>query len=430
VEDISYGIPALHKEIEDFVQWVSPTEEEKKMRQEVLGKIQSVVQILWPQARVEIIGSYKTELCLPTSDIDLVIFAPFREATDALPLFQLSLLLEEHQLSSPNGVKVITTAKVPIIKFQELKSRCYIDIAFEVNTGIENTKIVQSFLAQYPLLRPLSLVIKYYLKQNYLNDTWSGGIGSYTLVILITSYLQQHSKSRGLSDNENLAELLIGFFEFYGRKFNYVENGISVKDKCYYNKKSKRWYNDRFPNSLSVEDPHNPEIDVGSASFEIFKAKTAFEEAFYRLSEILPYPCLSYLAQSDIIRPQFVTSFRDHIKQTYIQESFYTNKKRATKPYSKDKTVKYNSRKPQTKHSQLSYSYTWENQLYYRPVIHHNDDTPQLPLLDKNNNAPSQVSYYPVRKYTSPNRCWNKLDLQNNRKTHNSFSAGVSVIHN
>jgi len=275
-------------------------------------------------------------------------------------------------------------------------------------------------------------VIKYYLKQNYLNDTWSGGIGSYTLVILITSYLQQHSKSRGLSDNENFAELLIGFFEFYGQKFNYVENGISVKDKCYYNKKSKRWYNERFPNSLSVEDPHNPEIDVGSASFEIFKAKTSFEEAFYRLSEILPYPCLSYLAQSDIVRPQFVTSFRDHIKQTYNQESFYTNKKRATKPYSKDKTVKYNSRKPQTKHSQLSYSYTWENQLYYRPVIH-NDDTPPLPLLDKNNNplTPIQVSYYPVRKYTSPNqRCWNKLDIQNNRKTHSNFSAGVSVIHN
>jgi len=119
--------------------------------------------------------------------------------------------------------------------------------------------------------------------------------------------LQNHTKSGGLSNTENLADILVGFFDFYGRKFNYVENGISVKDKCYFNKKNKRWYNERFPNSLCVED-------VGSASFEITKAKIAFEGAYYRLTEILNFSCLSYLAQSDIIRAQHVSSFRSHIK--------------------------------------------------------------------------------------------------------------------
>jgi non-canonical poly(A) RNA polymerase PAPD5/7 len=415
MEDISQGIPALHQEIEDFVEWVSPTEEEKRMRQDVLHSIQSVVQILWPQARVEIIGSYKTELCLPTSDIDLVVFAPFRESVnDTLPLFQLSLLLEEHRLSSPNGVKVITTAKVPIIKFQELKSRCYIDIAFEVNTGIENTKIVQSFLAQYPLLRPLTLVIKYYLKQNNLNDTWSGGIGSYTLVLLIISYLQNFSSSHGLSDGENLADLLIGFFDFYGRRFNYTDNGISVKDKCYYDKKSKMWFNEQFPNSLSVEDPHNPEIDVGSASFEILKAKIAFETAYYRLSECLKFPCLSYLVQSDIIRAQYIAPFRYYIKQIYTFDNLKTNKKNtllSPKQFSKDKYSRKNSK------------VSWENQGYYRET----NNTPGLPpLLDKNKSH-TTVIRYPVPKSRSPNRCLKKLNLQK-RKNHSL--SGLSVIHN
>jgi DNA polymerase sigma len=339
-----------------------------------------------------------------------VILGASRDVCDVVPLFRLSLLLEEQRLSYPNGVKVITTAKVPIIKFQEVKSHCFIDIAFEVNTGIENTRIVQSFLAQYPLLRPLTLVIKYYLKQNNLNDTWSGGIGSYTLVLLIISYLQNYSSSGGLSDGENLADLLIGFFDFYGRSFNYTDNGISVKDQCYYDKKSKKWFNERFPNSLSVEDPHNPEIDVGSASFEIQRAKIAFETAYYRLSECLKFPCLSYLGQSDIIRAQYICPFRYYIKQIYSPDNLKPHKKN-TLLSSKDKYSRKNSK------------VTWENQGAYRETI---NSPGSPPLLDKNK-PHTTVVRYPVRKAVNPNRCLNKLDLQK-RKTHSL--SGLSIIHN
>jgi len=421
----------LHEEIEDFVRWVSPTDEEKKMRQDILNRINAVVHQLWPQARVEIIGSYKTELCLPTSDVDLVVFGASKDPSDVVPLFQLSLLLEEKRLTWTNGARVITTAKVPIIKFQDIKSRCFVDIAFEVNTGFENTKIVQSFLAQYPLLRPLSLVIKYYLKQNFLNDTWSGGIGSYTLVILILSYLQNHTKSRGLgtTDGENLADLLIGFFDFYGRKFDYTEQVISVKDKCYYNKKTRRWFNEDFPHSLSVEDPHNPEIDVGSASFQIIKAKAAFEEAYLRLTDAMKHRCMSYLAQTDIVNAQFVSRFREHIKEVYAGEDENLNKKRYIyyhpKPGMKGR-YKYPRKTYKNSHD---HHYTWENQLTYRPKKVTTDDFPTLPpLLDKNTTTTSQHHYthHPRKSHMSPNnRCWNKLDLQN-RKT----LTGVSAVHN
>jgi len=383
---------------------------------------------MWPDARVEIIGSYKTELCLPTSDIDLVIFGAYKQMSDLVPLFQLAMLLEEHKLAWRNGVKVITTAKVPIIKFQEVKSGSFIDIAFEVNTGIENTKIVQNFLVQYPLLRPLTLVVKYYLKQNFLNDTWSGGIGSYTLVILIISYLQNHTKSGGESDEENLADLLIGFFDFYGTKFNYTENGISVKDKGYYNKKSKLWFNERVPYSLSVEDPHNPEIDVGLASFEILKAKRAFKDAFYRITEAIKYPSKSYLAQSDIVRAPFVSIFRNHIKKTYSYDYF---KKRYpyTKPLPKDKS-KYPRKQP---YKISRGPNPGENQPYYRPIIPNDPSQPpttstqpvntsqantstshtESVQADKSTNTTKQPAPYSFRKYGNSTRCWNKpLDFR------------------
>eukprot|EP01125_Pyxidicula_operculata_P007391 TRINITY_DN251_c0_g1_i10.p1 TRINITY_DN251_c0_g1~~TRINITY_DN251_c0_g1_i10.p1 ORF type:complete len:133 (-),score=10.69 TRINITY_DN251_c0_g1_i10:45-443(-) len=57
---------SIHQEIEDFVAWLLPTKEEREMREDVINRIQQVVRELWPQARVEIIGSYKTDLCVPT----------------------------------------------------------------------------------------------------------------------------------------------------------------------------------------------------------------------------------------------------------------------------------------------------------------------------------------------------------------------------
>jgi len=230
---------------------------------------------------------------------------------------------------------------------------------------------------------------------------------------LIICYLQNFSKSRGLSDGENLGDLLIGFFDFYGRRFNYTDNVISVKDQCFYQKKSKMWFNERFPDSLSVEDPHNPEIDVGSASYEIIKAKLCFENAYYRLSENMKFPCLSYLVQSDIIRPPLISPFREYIKQIYSSDDNFLpiNNNKKNPPTRSTSKEKY----PRKKGS-------WENQVHYRPVI---PDNP--PLLDKNKTLPSSVVHYPVRKSGSPNRCLNKLDLPN-RKTHSL--AGLSVIHN
>jgi len=176
-------------------------------------------------------------------------------------------------------------------------------------------------VAQYPILRDMTLFIKYYLKQNYLNDTWTGGIGSYTLVILIISYLQQEIKLYGkekIEDSEkNLADFLIGFFELYGIKFNYYDTVISIKDNCYYDKKTRKWFNEQFPDSLSVEDPVNPDIDVGSACFQIARVKKVFEEAFNKITSSLQQSCISYLTYSDLINPNFISKYRHHIKLIY-----------------------------------------------------------------------------------------------------------------
>lgn len=52
---------------------MSPTEAEDKIRAEVVTRIEKIIISKWSEAKVEIFGSYRTGLYLPTSDIDLVV---------------------------------------------------------------------------------------------------------------------------------------------------------------------------------------------------------------------------------------------------------------------------------------------------------------------------------------------------------------------
>jgi DNA polymerase sigma len=70
------------------------------------------------------------------------------------------------------------------------RSGIEVDISFGVLAGKENSKVIIDYCNKFPLARPLTLIIKYFLKQKSLNNSWSGGIGSYTLIIMIISYLQ------------------------------------------------------------------------------------------------------------------------------------------------------------------------------------------------------------------------------------------------
>lgn len=63
----------LHEEIDHFFEYMSPTPEEHEMRAEVVKRIETIILSKWKEAKVEIFGSYRTGLYLPTSDIDLVI---------------------------------------------------------------------------------------------------------------------------------------------------------------------------------------------------------------------------------------------------------------------------------------------------------------------------------------------------------------------
>lgn len=323
----SDGIVGLHEEIKDFYDYITPRPEEEHMRLEVVARIQRVIKDLWPNAEVEVFGSFSTGLYLPTSDIDLVVFGHW----ETLPLWTLEEALRKRQVADENSVKVLDKATVPIIKLTDAHTEVKVDISFNVQSGVKAANLIKDFKRQYPVLPYLVLVLKQFLLQRELNEVFTGGIGSYSLFLMAVSFLQLHCREDVCSSNANLGVLLIEFFELYGRHFNYLKTGIRIKDGGSYVAKDevqKGMLDGYRPSMLYIEDPLQPGNDVGRSSYGAMQVKEAFDYAYVVLSHAVS-PIAKYYPNNKsesilgrIIRvTQEVAEYRDWISAQWGQKS-------------------------------------------------------------------------------------------------------------
>ncbi|XP_060041567.1 terminal nucleotidyltransferase 4B isoform X3 [Erinaceus europaeus] len=317
------GVVGLHEEISDFYEYMSPRPEEEKMRMEVVNRIESVIKELWPSADVQIFGSFKTGLYLPTSDIDLVVFGKWEN----LPLWTLEEALRKHKVADEDSVKVLDKATVPIIKLTDSFTEVKVDISFNVQNGVRAADLIKDFTKKYPVLPYLVLVLKQFLLQRDLNEVFTGGIGSYSLFLMAVSFLQLHPREDACIPNTNYGVLLIEFFELYGRHFNYLKTGIRIKDGGSYVAKDevqKNMLDGYRPSMLYIEDPLQPGNDVGRSSYGAMQVKQAFDYAYVVLSHAVS-PIAKYYPNNEtesilgrIIRvTDEVATYRDWISKQW-----------------------------------------------------------------------------------------------------------------
>ncbi|XP_051520433.1 terminal nucleotidyltransferase 4A-like isoform X1 [Myxocyprinus asiaticus] len=287
------GVDGLHEEIMDFYNFMSPRPEEATMRQEVVDRIESVIKELWPTADVQIFGSFSTGLYLPTSDIDLVVFGKWEKP----PLQQLEQALRKHSVAEPYSIKVLDKATVPIIKLTDQDTEVKVDISFNVETGIKAASFIKEYVKKYTVLPYLIFVLKQFLLQRDLNEVFTGGISSYSLILMVISFLQLHPRIDARNPNMNLGILLIEFFELYGRHFNYLKTGIRIKNGGAYMAKEdiiKAMSNGYRPSMLCIEDPLLPGNDVGRSSYGAMQVKEAFDYAYIILGHAVSPLARSY----------------------------------------------------------------------------------------------------------------------------------------
>ncbi|KAL6615775.1 hypothetical protein ACP70R_038045 [Stipagrostis hirtigluma subsp. patula] len=263
----------LHKEILDFCDFISPSAEEQSSRAAAVQAVSDVVKHIWPQCKVEVFGSFRTGLYLPTSDIDVVIFES-RVKTPQVGLYALAKALSQKGVAKK--IQVIAKARVPIVKFVERKSGIAFDISFDVDGGPQAADFIKDAVKKLPALRPLCMILKVFLHQRELNEVYTGGIGSYALLTMLITHLQLVWGGKDIlgyrqSKEHNLGILLVKFFDFYGRKLNHWDVGISCNSaRTFFLKSDKDFVNLDRPHLLSIQDPMAPDNDIGKNSFNYF----------------------------------------------------------------------------------------------------------------------------------------------------------------
>ncbi|CAI7907874.1 unnamed protein product [Closterium sp. NIES-54] len=81
--------------------------------------------------------------------------------------------------------------------------------SFDTSNGPETAKFIRKSMKAMPALRPISLVLKLFLQQRGLDEVFTGGIGSYALLVMIMAHLQtHHSRFSSGKLEQNLGVLL------------------------------------------------------------------------------------------------------------------------------------------------------------------------------------------------------------------------------
>ncbi|URE33179.1 Nucleotidyltransferase domain [Musa troglodytarum] len=237
---------------------------------------------------VEVFGSFRTGLYLPTSDVDAVILES-EVKTPQIGLYALARALSQRGVVIK--MQVIAKARVPIIKFVEKRSGIAFDISFDVDSGPRAADFIKAAVQKIPPLRPLCMILKVFLHQRELNEVYSGGIGSYALLVMLIVFLQMHWRGQDSREyhqpmEHNLGILLVGFFEFFGRKLNSWDVGISCNSKSlFFVKNDKGFMNLDKPYLLSIEDPQAPDNDIGRNSYNYYKVRSALAMAYSTLTD-------------------------------------------------------------------------------------------------------------------------------------------------
>ena len=170
----------LQKDLIDFTSYVTQKIHiiSPKVK-ELINYIQNAVdESIGKEYEVRLYGSHATGLCLPWSDIDVVLCKKNGEGGENnsyLPLHELFTYLQKKN-DLFKAINYIGTTTVPLIKIKTKENIGIqsVDISLQDKThyGIKCVSLVLSFKEEYEVLLPMILALKNILKNANLNDPY------------------------------------------------------------------------------------------------------------------------------------------------------------------------------------------------------------------------------------------------------------------
>lgn len=118
----------------------------QSFKEQIIENVTAIIKKAVPLSEVRVYGSHATKLCLPWSDIDLVIITPNRHGenmyTQKSALFSISQELKNEMASKwVRDVNYVDNATVPVIKFH-----CIVKDLLKINLPYNQTEFEKRVL--------------------------------------------------------------------------------------------------------------------------------------------------------------------------------------------------------------------------------------------------------------------------------------------
>ena len=302
------------------------TRAENTAAQLVVSKVRSTTRV--PLAMM---GSRNTGLATSISDFDFRLSLPpsMFASTESLArkIGMKSLRRLGQKFRSTTDFKNISLfgARVPILQAEH----CATGLKIQIQTNLKPTNdfFTVGYLNGLPSLRPLFIILHYFLEIRGLSKTNEGGLGSYSLLMVIVVALKQ---LRGNIVTDDLAGQLLYVLRFLGdadtyrwgfvvdppHLFDLKElDSISGSKELLHDSQLKRikdiirQRDPRRPYLLSLQDPANHSNDLGKNTRAIKHIQETFKAARKSLWNVLNqsehddsvdgFSCLDCLVRAD-----------------------------------------------------------------------------------------------------------------------------------
>ncbi|KAI4591377.1 hypothetical protein MJG53_020386 [Ovis ammon polii x Ovis aries] len=231
---------------------LSPPFSEQHNREQILIGLEKFIQKEYDEkARLCLFGSSKNGFGFRDSDLDICL----------------------------RNILPITTAKVPIVKFEHRRSGLEGDISLYNTLAQHNTRMLATYAAIDPRVQYLGYTMKVFAKRCDIGDASRGSLSSYAYILMVLYFLQQRKppvipvlqeifdgkqipqrmvdgwnafffdKTEELKkrlpslgkNTETLGELWLGLLRFYTEEFDFKEYVISIRQKKLLTTFEKQW---------------------------------------------------------------------------------------------------------------------------------------------------------------------------------------------
>lgn len=292
---------------------LSPREE--AAAQLVISDVNSVMCQKSAVKPLTLLGSRSTGLATPISDFDFTFALPHSlpggwkipPSEDSVSHAELpnskikqkaqkalAKMVPYFRLSSKFGdTEFVRFARVPIIRSKHVATGLDVQIQTMAPYQAAHEHTI-AYLSEFPSLRPLYILLRYCLELRNLTTVFEGGLGSYSILMMIVTALK-HSSGKFASDD--LGGQLMYVLEFYG-KANLYEVGFSANPPRVFEKQKKGWsleernvrftdpqlsgidrmktFYPRKPYLLCLQDPANDLNDLGKNAYAIKHIQATF----------------------------------------------------------------------------------------------------------------------------------------------------------